>query len=145
MRLKTYLEEGEVHIQKIQKALNKLPYPFNCEINEFEETLDMLAFRFSKLQSLLGEKIFREYLKENLFDVEEKSFLDILREIEKEGIIDIDTWAEFRKVRNFIAHEYPLNSEEKYERINFLIEEAQKLINVFEKIKDKIEINSKRD
>ena len=142
MRLKTYLEEREIHIQKIQKALNKLPYPFNCEISEFEETLDMLAFRFSKLQSLLGEKIFKEYLKENLFDVEEKSFLDILREIEKEGIIDIDTWAEFRKV---IAHEYPLNSEEKYERINFLIEEAQKLINVFEKIKDKIEINSKRD
>ena len=44
----------------------------------------MLAFRFSKLQSLIGEKIFREYLNCNLFETEGKSFFEILREIEKE-------------------------------------------------------------
>jgi hypothetical protein len=136
IRLQSYFDEGEVHIQKIKKALKKLPYPFYSDIDEFEETLDMLAFRFSKLQSLIGEKLFREYLKANKFDVEGKSFLEILKEIEKEGIVDIDSWDEFRKVRNFIFHEYPLNEEEKYEKINFLIEKSLEIIEIFKRLKN---------
>jgi hypothetical protein len=135
-RLKSYIEEGEIHTKKIKKALNKLPYPFKENIEVFDETLDMLAFRFSKLQSLVGEKIFREYLKKNMFDVEGKSFFEILKEIEKEGIVDIDTWNEFRKVRNFIFHEYPLSDNEKNEIINFLIEKSKELIEIFERIKN---------
>ena len=49
------------------------------------------------------------------FITEGKNFLKILKEIEKEGIIDIDTWSEFRKVRNLIAHDYPEEWEEKIE------------------------------
>ena len=136
MRLKSYLNEGEIHKTRILKAIKKLPYPFEEKFDKYEETLDMLAFRFSKLQSLIGEKIFREYLKKNFFDVEGKSFFDILKEIEKEGIVDIDTWNEFRKVRNFIFHEYPLEDNEKKEIINFLIEKSKKLIEMFERIKN---------
>jgi len=136
MRLKSYLKEGDIHTQKIKKALNKLPYSFKVDVEEYEETLDMLAFRFSKLQSLIGEKLFREYLKKNFFDVEGKSFFDILKEIEKEGIVDIDTWNEFRKVRNFIFHEYSLEESEKEEIINFLIEKSKELIDIFERIKN---------
>jgi len=136
LRLKSYLNEGEIHKTRILKAIKKLPYPFEEKFDKYEETLDMLAFRFSKLQSLIGEKIFREYLKKNFFDVEGKSFFDILKEIEKEGIVDIDTWNEFRKVRNFIFHEYPLEDNEKKEIINFLIEKSKKLIEMFERIKN---------
>ncbi len=143
-RLSLYLEEAEIHKNKIKKALNKLPINLTVnDIKKYEEALDMLAFRFSRLQGILGEKIFREYLEYNLIDTKDKSFLDILKLIEKEGIVDIDTWSSFRKVRNFIFHEYPLSDEEKVEVINFLIKNAYKLIEIEEKIYDKI--NTKRD
>ena len=144
-RLKTYLEEAKLHINRLENVLNRLNklYPFS--IDKFEsltlqeqDMLDTLAFRFSKLQDLLGVKIFREFLKETGFVVEGKSFLEILKEIEKEGIIDIDTWNEFRKIRNFISHDYPDEVEEKVDAINYLIENTPKLIEVIKKIEGKI-------
>ena len=63
-RLSLYLEEAEIHKNKIKKALNTLPINLTVnDIKKYEETLDMLAFRFSRLQGILGEKIFREYLE----------------------------------------------------------------------------------
>jgi len=142
-RLKSYLEEADIHINRLKKVLNSIPYPFekNYLDDDMLDKLDVLAFRFSKLQSLVGEKLFREYLK-LFYDVEGKSFLELLKLLEKEGIIDIDTWGEFRKVRNFISHDYPLMNREKVEAINFLIENVAKMFEVVEKIKSKInEIN----
>jgi len=138
-RIKTYLEEADIHINRIKKVLNSIPYPFEEEYlnDDMLDKLDVLAFRFSKLQSLIGEKLFREYLK-FFYDVEGKSFLELLKLLEKEGVIDIDTWGEFRKVRNFISHDYPLMNMEKIEAINFLIENVAKMFEVVEKIKSKI-------
>jgi len=64
--------------------------------------------------------------------------LELLKEIEKEGIVDIDSWSEFRKVRNILAHDYPDDLEEKAEAINYLIEKPPNLIGVIEKIESKI-------
>jgi len=137
-RIKTYLEEAEIHINRLKKVLNSIPYPFEEKYlnDKILDKLDVLAFRFSKLQSLVGEKLFREYLS-LFYDIEGKSFLEMLKLLEKEGIIDIDTWGEFRKVRNFISHDYPLISSEKIEAINFLIENIDKMFKVIEKIKSK--------
>ena len=144
LRLKGYLEEAKIHIDRLKKVLKSIPYPFEEEnINdEMLDKLDVLAFRFSKLQSLIGEKLFREYLS-LFYDVEGKGFLELLKLLEKEGIIDIDSWSEFRKVRNFIAHDYLLMNEEKINAINFLIENVYKLIEIVEKIESRLnEINS---
>ena len=143
-RLILFIKEGEIHTQKIKKALNKLPKTIH-NIEEYEETLDSLAFRLSRLQGLLGEKIFKEYLNFTLRDTEGKDFLEILRMLEKEGILNIQEWREFRKIRNFIFHDYPLDEEEKLEAINFLINNAQKLINIFETIKAKVETHTRRN
>jgi len=142
-RIKTYLEEADIHINRIKKVLNSIPYPFEEEYldDDMLDKLDVLAFRFSKLQSLVGEKLFREYLK-FFYDVEGKSFLELLKLLEKEGVIDIDTWGEFRKVRNFISHDYPLMNMEKIEAINFLIENVAKMFEIVEKIKSKINENN---
>ncbi len=56
-------------------------------------------------------------------------------EIDKEEIVDIDTWNEFKKVRNSISHDYPDEVEEKVEAINYLIENTPKLIEVIKKLK----------
>ena len=140
LRLKSYLEEAEIHISRLKRVLSTLPYPFKEEYldEEMLDKLDVLAFRFSKLQSLVGEKLFREYLS-LFYDVEGKSFLELLKLLEKEGIIDIDSWNELRKVRNFISHDYPLINEEKVNAINFLIKNMNKMFEVVEKIKRKVD------
>ena len=82
-KLILFIKEGEIHTQKIKKALNKLPKTIR-NIEEYEETLDSLAFRFSRLQGLLGEKVFKEYLNFTLRDTEGKDFLEILQLLKEE-------------------------------------------------------------
>ena len=144
-KLEMYLKEAKLHIQRLEDVLKRLENIHPLTQEKFQnlsstelDSLDTLAFRFAKLQDLIGSKIFREYLSEVGFVIEDKTFWDILREIEKEGIIDIDLWSEFRKVRNLLAHDYPDEIEEKIEAINYLIEKTPLLIEVVKKIEDKI-------
>ena len=144
LRIKTYLEESELHINRLKRVLQTLPYPFQEEDlnDDILDKLDVLAFRFTKLQSLVGEKLFREYLG-LFYDVENKSFLEMLKLLEKEGIVDVDSWSELRKIRNFISHDYPLINQEKIDAINFLIENITKIFEIVDKIKRRIdEINN---
>jgi len=144
-RLKNYLREAKIHIERLNEVLKEIKKIYPLDIEKFDQLtmeqknmLDTLAFRFSKLQDLVGTKIFREFLDEVGFITEGKSFLEILKEIEKEGIIDIDSWGEFRKVRNLIAHDYPEEWEEKVEAINYLVDKTHTLIEVVEKIESKV-------
>jgi len=90
-----------------------------------------------RLQDLIESKIFRAFLEFNKFDIEEKSFLILLKEIEKEGIVDIDTWDQFRKIRNTIAHEYPGEEEEALEAIGLLVKKSADLIKVAKNLMDR--------
>jgi len=143
-RLKAYILEANVHVERLKEILKALEELYPLSVDRYsnlslaeKNLLDSLAFRFSKLQDLIGSKIFREYLKEVGFVTEGKTFLELLREIENEGIIDIDTWSDFRKMRNLIAHDYPEEVEKKVEAINYLTENAPILIEVVRKIESK--------
>jgi len=149
-RLKTYFKETKKHIELIQESLEVLgpllPIENYEELNQLQRfALNALIFRFSKLQDLLGAKIFRNYLSFNGFSVVDISYFDILREIEKEGIVDIDNWSELRELRNKIAHEYPEEADEMIESINLFIEQSSKLIDIADKLESKYnEIEKKR-
>lgn len=139
-RLENYFAEAAKHIQLINEAKEVITLPIKDynNLSSLEKfAINALIFRFSKLQDLLGSKIFRSFLEFNKFDVEDKSFLVLLKEIEKEGIVDIDTWDEFRKIRNNIAHEYPGEEEEALEAVELLIKKSASLIEIAEKIKDR--------
>ena len=147
-RLAIHLKEADIHINRIDDVLVELKklYPLDYDTLEIldinqKDRLDVLAFRFSKLQDLLGTKIFREYLDTINYPTQDKNFLELLKELQKESILDIDKWAEFRGVRNAIAHDYPYNESEKIEAINYLIAN----VNYLMEIKKQIEINIKRD
>jgi len=149
-KLLLYFEEGDKHIEKIQKSINILEkyYPFTNtleELNEIEkDKLDVLAFRFAKLQDLIGEKIFRNILNLMGFNTQ-KPFIEILAEFERENILEINKWIALRNARNSISHEYP-DSQELIDGINFLIQDSNYLILVFEKLKRLFnEINKKTD
>ena len=59
--------------------------------------------------------------------------------MDKENILDIDIWSEFRGVRNSISHDYPFEDDEKLEAINYLIKNVKYLIEITQKIKDNFE------
>jgi len=141
-RLENYFAEAMKHMDLIEEAKSviSLPIAHYEKLPNLEKfAINALIFRFSKLQDLLGSKIFRAFLEFNKFDIEDKSFLTILKEIEKEGIVDIDTWDEFRKLRNTIAHEYPNEEEEALEAIGLLIKKSSTIIDVTLKLKDRFD------
>lgn len=151
-KLELHLEESTVHVNRLLDVLKVLNNIYPLDANKLEllssedkDKLDVLAFRFAKLQDLLGTKIFREYLTVLQYPVDDKNFLELLKELDKEKIIDIDIWSEFRGVRNSISHEYPFEEEEKLEAINYLIQNVNYLITITKKIKDNLETINKRD
>ena len=151
-RLELHLEESNIHIDRLNDVLKTLKHLYPLTVDKLEmipveikDKLDVLAFRFSKLQDLLGSKIFREYLVVLQYPTEDKNFLELLKELEKEKLINIDKWSEFRGVRNSISHDYPSEEDEKIEAINYLIENVEYLINIIKKIKEKFEIIKKKD
>jgi len=75
---------------------------------EFLAYSDQIIYRFSKLQDSMGGKLFKSillYQGENI----DKPFLDILNQLEKMNILDVDEWFELRDLRNEIAHDYEDN------------------------------------
>ncbi len=150
-RLVAYFIEAKKHIALIDESLEvleqKIPIKEYEALNQLERfALNALIFRFSKLQDLIGVKIFRTYLDFSGFEIREKSFFDILREIEKENIIDIDSWSELRELRNKIAHEYPEEIDEIVESINLFIEKSSELVVVSNRLEKKFnEIKKARD
>ena len=141
-RLVHYFDEAQRHIALISESLEvlepKIPIEEYESLNQLERfALNVLIFRFSKLQDLIGVKIFRTYLDFSGFETAEKSFFDILREIEKEGIVDIDSWSELRELRNKIAHEYPEEIDEMVESINLFIEKSGELVVISNRLEKK--------
>lgn len=141
-RLENYFYEASKHKELIKEALEVLT-PLT-PIKEYEAlsslekfALNAFIFRFSKLQDLIGSKVFRNYLDYSGYDISDKNFFDILKEIEKEGIIDIDSWDEFRQLRNQIAHEYPNEVEEMLDSINLFIKKSYVLLDVSEILEKK--------
>ncbi|AZV47333.1 hypothetical protein C3L23_08620 [Nautilia sp. PV-1] len=115
----------------------------NIDISKYEDiksydvkSLDALAYRFSKIQSLLGEKVFKEILEKLEYDLTDKSYIDILQYIEKEGIINsIYEWKKLREIRNSLSHDYPEEIESVVNAINQMLDS----IEIFEKIVKKVE------
>ena len=88
--------EAKHHIDKIEGARmvlrNAMPLSLDtfAKLNEKEQDkLDILLFRFAKLQDLLGSKIFRTLLSYSEFDTD-VAFVEILAELERAGLIEVD-------------------------------------------------------
>jgi hypothetical protein len=77
------------------------------------KTIDSFILRYIKIQDLMGEKLFKEFLicvgdyKANM------TFLDILDKLEKLNFINNTTsWMKYRNLRNTLTYEYPNNESE---------------------------------
>ncbi|HKK80987.1 MAG TPA: hypothetical protein VJ909_01990, partial [Prolixibacteraceae bacterium] len=96
--------------------------------------IDQFIFRFSKLQDLMGARLFPSILELLAEPVYDKAFIDILNRLEKLHVIESATeWVELRNIRNDIAHEYPASLLERIEGINVLFNNWGKLEQIVEK------------
>ena len=120
-KLEDNLKESKKHLLRLEIAFEELSKKFKFPINNNNYKIlgnsnidlafcDQCIYRFSKLQDSMGAKLFKSLLLSQGETVD-KPFIDILNQLEKIDIINVDEWFEIRDLRNEIAHEYDENSE----------------------------------
>ena len=96
---------------------------------------ELFTNRFSKLQDLMGNKIFSLVLTTAGEPADEMTFIDKINKLEKLKIIDsAQEWMILRQIRNHLSHEYPDHPELTAQFLNQAYEHTDKIISLFEKI-----------
>ena len=139
------LNESFKHLKRLNTALTELEkdYKFPISNSDFEVIMknvqqiafsDQIIYRFSKLQDCMGAKLFKSIL---LFQGENinKPFLDILNQLEKMNVINVDEWFEMRDLRNSIAHDYESNENIDMSIINAIYKLKNNLTTILNRIK----------
>jgi phage major head subunit gpT-like protein len=130
------LREYKNFIEKLADIYT--PYVFNSLKLEQKAILEAYLKRFAFVQDYLGAKVFKLLLENKGIIVNKMS--EVLIEIEREDIIDLEKWIELRSVRNELEHDYPDELEVALEDLKYCVEnfyELEKIIKkVFEFAKD---------
>lgn len=147
-KLSNILSECNKHKKRIKLAYAKIEHrlPFNSasytSLTEDEIAhVDQFLFRYSKLQDAMGEKLFITLLLLLEEPVSNKPFIDILNRLEKLELLYTEDWLRLRKIRNNVAHEYSLESEEIVVSLNRIYESSDLLISIFDGIEEFCENN----
>ena len=133
----------DTHIKRMQYAKTKvieiLPISQASYINPDDDTigfLDQFIFRFSKLQDIMGARLFPATLELLAEPVSNIAFIDILNKLEKLEIIPSSKqWLINRNIRNEISHEYPSSLNERIEGINILFDTLPEMIQIINNCK----------
>lgn len=128
MKLQSAITECEAHQKKLIRSLGLLKefFPLTAEsfqkLDEMQlEHVDQFIYRFSKQQDAIGIRLYPALYRIIEQDDKPRPFLDILRKLEKYGVIKEEkTWQFFRNLRNNFAHEYPDNQEPIIDTLNIL-------------------------
>lgn len=142
-KLNEIFEVCSLHLKRMHfshgKVMSFIPlnqdnyYEMDEEIVSF---LDQYISRFSKLQDIMGSRLFPSVLAYVAEPMDDRPFIDILNRLERLGILDSAmNWIELRRVRNDISHEYPTSLPERIEGINILFEQLNTLQEVIERCK----------
>lgn len=109
VKVEDNLKHGYTHLKRLNSAFLELQsrYEFPLTKDRYEKMVssiqdlafsDQIIYRFSKLQDTIGAKLFKGlllYQGENV----DKPFLDILNQLEKIDIVNVDEWFELRDFR----------------------------------------------
>ena len=107
-----------------------------------QRLVNSFLFNYMKLQDKIGAKLFRAVLWElREIDDESMPMRDILNRLEKLQLIeDAKAWDRLREVRNAIAHEYPLDIEERVENIAAAMQGYGLLKTIYAAIRRKVRV-----
>ena len=138
------LETCALHLKRMEFAKSKVAAFIPLNRNNYYELddetigfLDQYIFRFSKLQDIIGSRLFPQTLEALAEPVADQAFIDILNRLEKLGILDAAlSWTQLRKVRNDLAHEYPASLIERIEGINYLFDQLVPMRLIIERCRE---------
>lgn len=138
-KIENTLKICDMHYQRMIFAWGQVNSNFPVDAHKLENfspvelaLIDQLIYRFSKLQDIMGSRLFRQILDMLGEDVSGIPFIDILNKLEKLGLIDYaETWINLRQTRNSISHEYPFAREEQAEGLNLLIKDIDRLSEIW--------------
>ncbi len=124
--LATTLKIADIHAKRLKFAINHLkpiiPISGKHIANLNDEKIlffELYASRFTKLQDLMGEKLFDQVLEYSKEPGEYITFIDKVNKLEKLGLIpDAQKWLLLREIRNYLSHEYPDDPELNAKNIN---------------------------
>lgn len=142
-RINETIEICNIHHQRLQYAYSKISdfLPIDEERylsfdNNLIAFIDQFIFRFSKLQDVMGSKLFKEILMVADEDVENLTFRDILNKLEKIGVlIERQDWLRLRELRNSVAYEYSVTDSDSIDALNELFESKKDIELIFERCK----------
>jgi len=141
------LHEAYVHLARIDEAFDELgkAYRFPIAQEQFAELrtnrielafADQIIYRFSKAQDTIGAKLFKAFLLYQGENVD-RPFLDILNELEKLHIVDVEEWFVLREIRNDIAHDYEDNQDQARHILNNIYQYRGELRSILVEIEQK--------
>lgn len=131
-----------IHNERMSFAREKISayFPLDREkyVNMTPEELsffDQLIFRFSKLQDVMGGRLFPAILENLGEETRGLPFIDQLVKLEELGIIfSADEWMLLRETRNMVTHEYPFITDEVIQGLNLLNEHCLLITNLWKQI-----------
>lgn len=140
MYLKNQLKKVRTHYKALKEfydAIEELGFDFSVNSYEKLDTpqkalLEAYLKRFSSLQDYLGAKVFKSLL--DIAGISYTKMSEVLTLMEKEEIIDLDRWIEFRNIRNELEHEYPDKIEEALEDLKYCVESFAYIQEVVRKV-----------
>ncbi|SMP66152.1 hypothetical protein SAMN06295888_11388 [Desulfonatronum zhilinae] len=151
-RWRTVVAECDLHIDRIRHAHNHVQRFFPLSPSGYDDLsaddityLDQLVYRYTKLQDVVGEKLFPLTLILLGEQVEAKPFIDILNRLERLELIPSRAeWTSWRELRNDLAHEYPGDIGDRVEALNALMKTVWDLIETYGSIKSYMKNRSGR-
>ena len=146
IKVEENLNQGFTHLKRLDDAFKELRsrYTFPIDKKSYMKIVDniqdlafsdQIIYRFSKLQDTIGAKLFKGlllYQGENI----DKPFLDILNQLEKIDIVNVDEWFELRDLRNEIAHDYENSDYLAIDILNNIFESKKELENILNGVKN---------
>ena len=124
-------------LQEYHKYICDLDFDFSVETFErltIEQKAVLEAYlkRFASLQDYLGSKVFKSLLDRAGISYSKMS--EVLTLMENEGIIDLESWIEFRAIRNDLEHDYPDELEEALQDVKYCVDSFAKMQDIVEKV-----------
>jgi hypothetical protein len=137
--LRSNVEACRQRIAKLAYSVNKNRGLFPLEIgsvkkltDDQEESIDALILRYAQSVSMIQDHIFRGIAYAEQEDLSDKSNRDKVLLMEKLGAIcSADEFGTAAMLRNKFSHHYPEDAEQRIEKLNLVVQEADFVINTF--------------
>jgi hypothetical protein len=140
--LQRNVEACRQRIAKLIYSVNKNRGLFPLDVrtvttltDEQEESIDALILRYAQTVSMIQDHLFRGIAYAEQEDLSDKSNRDKVLLMEKLGAIrSADEFGTATVLRNKFSHHYPEDAEQRIDRLNLVVQEADFVIDTFQGI-----------